>query len=273
MEIKNLKDTSLSDIVRAISASFADYFVQLSSEVSYWEKRFTASRVNYELSYGMFEDGQLVGFIINGIDEAGGVKTAFNTGTGVMASSRGHKIIDQLYQYALPYFKAADIRQCTLEVISQNERAIHVYERIGFRTTRELKCFKGTLSVTEPEARVQQVPFADLAATVAANDPFYSWDHTGTAVAASNGHYQCYRVSCNGVASGYFILNPDTGHIIQFEAAAPDTWRALLSGIASIRPEVKINNVNGSRAEVIAALQAAGLDNFIDQYEMQMSLN
>lgn len=273
MEIKNLKDTSLSDIVQAITTSFADYFVQLSSDVTYWEKRFEAARVDYGLSFGMFENGQLIGFIINGIDKLGNVKTAFNSGTGVMASSRGHKIIDQLYTHAVPYFKETGITQCTLEVIRQNERAIHVYERIGFHVSKDLKCYKGTLTVTDPEVTVQQVSFSQLADTAKVYDQFYSWDNTTAAITASGGRYQCYQVFKGTDNIGYFILNPVTNHLIQFEATAPNSMKPLLSGIATVAPEIKINNVDGTRTEVIASLQEAGLDNFIDQYEMQMSLS
>ncbi len=276
MEIKNLKGTSLNDIVQAITSSFADYFVQLSSDVAYWEKRFEAARVDYELSFGMFDNGQLVGFIINGIDELNGIKTAFNTGTGVMAESRGHKIIDRLYAHALPYLKEKGIGQCTLEVIRQNERAIHVYERIGFHISKELKCFKGTLAVTDPGAAVQKVSFDQLRDTARAYDSFYSWDNITAAVVASGGSYQCYTVSKDGKAIGYFILNPATNHLIQFEVTGDNTQEAipvLLSGIATIAPEVKINNVDNTRKELTGALLAAGLDNFIDQYEMQMTLN
>ena len=276
MEIKNLKDTSLSDIVQTLTLSFADYFVQLSSDVAYWEKRFEASRVDYALSFGMFdEQGKLVGFIINGIDELDGIKTAYNTGTGVMASSRGHKIIDQLYTHALPYFKEAGIRQCTLEVILQNERAIHVYERIGFHISKEMKCFKGTLAVTDPEVRAQQVSFGKLEETAKARDGHYSWDNTAAAVEASDGRYQGYEAYKGDTMIGYFILSPATNHLIQFEATTgnADDLKSLLSAIATISPEVKINNVDSKRTAITEELLAAGLDNFIDQYEMQMSLN
>lgn len=276
MEIKNLKDTSLSDIVQAITASFADYFVQLSADVTYWEKRFEAARVDYELSFGMFDKGRLVGFIINGIDELHAVKTAFNSGTGVMAESRGHKIIDQLYAHAIPYLKEKGIGQCTLEVIRQNERAIHVYERIGFHISKELKCFKGTLAVTDPETTVQQVSFDQLQDTAKAYDQFYSWDNITAAIKASGGRYQCYTVSKSNKATGYFILNPATNHLIQFEVTgdhSPEALQTLLSGIATVAPEIKINNIDGTRKELTDGLLAAGLDNFIDQYEMQMTLN
>ncbi len=275
MEIKNLKDTSLSDIVQTLTLSFADYFVQLSSDVAYWEKRFEASRVDYGLSFGMFENGQLVGFIINGIDELNGVKTAYNTGTGVTASARGNKIIDQLYEHALPYFKEAGIRQCTLEVIRQNERAIHVYERIGFHISKDMKCFKGTLKVTHPDVTVQQVSFGKLEEKAKVHDDHYSWDNSTAAVAASDGRYQGYEAYKGEDTIGYFILSPATNHLIQFEVTSgnPADLELLLSAIAVITPEVKINNVDSERSAITEGLLAAGLDNFIDQYEMQMSLN
>lgn len=274
MEIRNLKETPLPHIVESIAAAFADYFVPISGDVAYWEKRLEASRIDFELSYGMFDGDRLAGFILNGIDSLEGLKTAFNTGTGVLSTARGHKVVDRLYSYALPQLRERGIELCSLEVIDRNERAIHVYERIGFKVHKKLHCFKGTLETQAEGVTVQQVPFAQIADATAPYDPFYSWDNTTSAIRAAGDRYHCYIVHQNDQPVGHFVRNPDTGHLIRFEATTGNTadLQPLLAGIASIAPEVKINNVDGNRQELLDALQQAGLDNFLNQYEMRMPL-
>jgi ribosomal protein S18 acetylase RimI-like enzyme len=275
MDIKNLKDTPFADIVAALSESFSDYLVPMPSEVSYWENRFKAARVDFGLSFGMFDKDKLVGFIINGIDDVDGIKTAFNTGTGVTQSARGQGVTDKLYQYALPIFKDQGIQRCSLEVIEKNERAIHVYERIGFAIHKRLKCFKGAISPTDENVTVTEVPFAAIEAQSRATDHFYSWDNTSTSIKASGSLYKSYKVmDSGGQESGYFVINPLSGYVAQLDAVTTSTDQALkvLSGMASVANVVKINNIDTSRTPIISALLKAGLDNFIDQYEMQLSI-
>jgi ribosomal protein S18 acetylase RimI-like enzyme len=275
MEIKNLKDTPVKDIVQAISESFADYFVPLSSEVAYWEQRFKGARVNLELSFGMFDKDKLVGFIINGIDNSNGFKTAFNTGTGVTEAARGHGVTDNLYHYAMPVFKEHGVQCCSLEVIEQNARAIHVYERIGFNISKRLKCFKGTIAHSDEKVTVQEIPFSAIEQGSLAVDKFYSWDNTSTAIKASGDIYKSYKVTDeNGTDAGFFILNPSSGHVIQFEPTSDHPLKAsqLLAGVSSVADVVKINNVDTHRPYIISSFLKAGLENFIDQYEMHMTL-
>jgi ribosomal protein S18 acetylase RimI-like enzyme len=273
MEIKNLKDTPMADVVAAISESFADYFVPMPGDLMYWEKRFKGARVNLELSFGMFDQGKLVGFIINGVDELGGYKTAFNTGTGVTQSARGHGVTEKLYQYAMPVFKAHGIQYCSLEVIEQNERALHVYSRIGFKVARELKCFKGEISLADIDVDITEIPFSSVETLSRAADAHYSWDHTSTTIKALEDAYKTYKVSSKqGHDIGFFVINPGTGYLAQMEPATDQTENAmqLLAGVASVSGTVKVNNVAAERKHIITALEQAGLDNFINQYEMQM---
>lgn len=273
MEIRNLATTALSDIVQGITTSFADYFVPLPADVSYWENRFKIARVDFSLSFGMFEGPTLLGFFINGIDETGGVLTAFNTGTGVIPPARGYKVVDQLYAHALPLFRAAGIQRCALEVIEQNDRAIRVYERIGFGITRTLRCFKGSLQLPEEGVQAEVVPFSAIATAVAAADSFYSWDHSSRAMQASGSMYQCYKVKDKtGQEAGYFIINPANGQLAQIEGYTDTAAATVLQGVASVAPVVKINNVDSGRTAIIETFHKAGLENFINQYEMQMEL-
>ena len=70
MEIRSLADTNLSDIVACLLEAFEGYFVKMPESIDYWEERFRGARVEYELSFGMFDQDRLVAFIMNGIDIA-----------------------------------------------------------------------------------------------------------------------------------------------------------------------------------------------------------
>src|SRR5687768_6451246 len=121
MEIKSLENTPLAEIAACFNLAFSDYFVKFAATEEYLKNRWRANSVDYSLSFGAFENGKLVAFIIHGIDKLNGKKTAYNAGTGVIPEFRGQKLVAQLYDFALSRLKAAGILQSTLEVITQNQ--------------------------------------------------------------------------------------------------------------------------------------------------------
>ena len=141
MKITSLTSTKLSEITKSFNAAFSDYIIQFTATEEYLQNRWEAAGVNYDLSFGAFIDEKLVGFIIHGIDNWNGLKTAFNVGTGVIPEQRGKKIVKKLYNYAIPILKSHGIEQCRLEVIQNNEKAVKAYQSIGFKEERELLGF------------------------------------------------------------------------------------------------------------------------------------
>lgn len=270
MEIRSLAQTPLRAIVDCLLIAFEDYFVPMPSDVNYWADRFKGARVDLELSYGAFAGEQLVGFIIHGIDNYKGHFTAFNTGTGVIPAYRSQKIVDQIYAFALPKLKQQGISQCALEVIQDNHRAIRVYERIGFSITRNFLCFKGKLQQPPEELKVEPVSFEQVQG-LRMDHQLYSWDNVNAAIETAGSIYTTYLVKNGAQEIGFFTINAKNGYLAQYEAS-PDDFPSLLAGIQTVHPEVRINNVDQERAEIILFLLSAGLDNHIDQYEMQMKI-
>jgi len=269
MEIRSLQHTALSDIVQCLVDAFEGYFVKIPSDVEYWRKRYYGARVDMNLSFGMFDQDKLIGFIIIGIDVVNGKKIAFNTGTGVIEAYRGQQMVDKLYQHALPIYKKENIDICALEVIQTNHKAVRVYERCGFKIDKSLRCFKGKLTLPNDEIIIQKASFEDIFKINTAFQSNYSWDFVNTALLLNKSLYQGYFVKLNDKTIGYFIINPASGMLAQFELLNEHTdWKSIFTGIAKVCNNIKINNVNNERTELIQALTNLGLDNFIDQYDM-----
>jgi ribosomal protein S18 acetylase RimI-like enzyme len=274
MEIKDLSTTSVEEVVFAILMAFEGYFLTMPSDPSYWAGRFQAARVDWTCSFGLFEEGELVAFIINAIDERGKHKIAFNTGTGVLPKYRGQQIVDQLYEYALPFFDEKKITHCALEVVQENSRAIRVYERIGFSITKEYYCFKGKLATSSYQTTLEQVNIDDRQDAKA---DLYAWDNSTRAVKNSPiGTYRCYEVfNLEQEKIGFFVINPSSGYLPQFEiyqTSLSENWHLLFDGIAQISRVVKINNVDAKRTDQRTVLVDLGLENTINQYEMEREL-
>lgn len=270
--IKNLKDVPLEIIVTSLTTAFEGYFVPMPDDVIYWRNRFKGARVNWELSFGAFEDQKLVAFIIIGIDQLEGKRTAFNTGTGVIPAFRGQQLVDRLYAFAIPFFEEAGITNCALEVIQENKRAIKVYERLGFTKKRDLLSFKGNLTIATPQKVTSQfVPFQSILSQLPKHG-FYAWDFTNEAILLLQDTYQAYVVyNDTQQRIGYFLLNPTNNRIAQLEAV-PKNWPLLLAGIQQISPQITIVNIDGRRTGLIENLAIYGLENTINQFEMEMEI-
>lgn len=271
MEIKALSTTPLEEVVFAILMAFEGYFVSMPSDTTYWGNRFQAARVDWDCSFGLFDKGELVAFIINGIDERGTDKIAFNTGTGVVPKYRGQKIVDQLYEYAFPFLHNKKVTHCALEVVKENSRAIRVYERIGFSITKEYYCFKGKLAVSSYQTTLEE---ANLATINNPKEYLYAWDNSNRSIENSPiGTYTCYEVlNLEQEKIGFFVINAASGYLPQFEIYNPALtahWVLLFDGIAQINRAIKTNNVDAQRRAQRAALLSLGLENTINQYEME----
>jgi GNAT superfamily N-acetyltransferase len=275
-QIHPLQNTPLPTVVAAFTTAFADYLVQLPSDVNYWEQRFTAARVDWALSFGVFEDEQLVAFIIQGIDDFQGQRTAFNTGTGVLPSRRGRALVDALYAHALPIMPAAGVTCCALEVITQNARAIRVYERIGFQHARRVCCFKGELRTQQADVQVREVSRETLFAAQLPGRDRDSWDNTDQAIAAGGAGYQCFEARQGAKVLGYFVANLKSGYVPRLELLidpSPERWDLLLAGLAQVCPTPRLNNLDARRTDMLEALLRNGLANVIDQFELVMQID
>lgn len=204
MRIGNLSNTSIEELVQCLSESFKGYFVSMTDSVSFWETRFENARVNWELSWGVFEEDKLVAFVVNAVDKELGELTAYNSGTGVLPDYRGNQFVDKIYEFGIPQLQEKGVRWCSLEVIEQNERAIKVYERIGFSKGQRLKCYRGSLESNQ-KAEIVSSSIQNVVNSKAERN--YSWDNTSVTIKKAGDIYSVYEVfNVAGKKSGYFII-------------------------------------------------------------------
>jgi RimJ/RimL family protein N-acetyltransferase len=276
MKIKALSKTPINSIVHCLQQSFADYFVQMPADPSYWENRWKGARVDYGASFGTFQTKELVGFMIHGLDFYRGIFTAFNTGTGIIPTFRGQRIVQKMYEKAIPELQERGVQSCRLEVIQKNEKAIKAYQRAGFSVQRELKCYRGRISAqNEHTVQLKKMDLHFFDWDAYEGQDFYSWDHVRKAILLQENQYELYEVAQDQEGIGYFIINPHTGYLAQFDLndrRLPMHWTLLFEGIAQVSSKLKILNIDVQEHAKIQIMEYLGLDNYIDQYEMELTL-
>lgn len=293
MLVKNLAHLPISNIVDCILLCFGgDYFVKFPSDLDYWTERFRKDRVDLSLSFGMFEENELVGFILTGIDVHRGLLTAYNTRTGVIPSFRNQRLVDQIYAHALPKFKQRGIVTCTLEVIQRNANAVRVYERIGFTPTRVLKCFKGVLPLLDNHLQHVSTTLVQHSEVQEyySDAQYYAWGSSRQAlVNSTSGAFHTYLVFVSeggqAVNIGQFVIEPISFSLAQLEISATLSedkdeemiivlWGHLFQGIAAVCEgnPICLWNVDVNRIALLKYLQSTGLENMFDQDEMNMTI-
>lgn len=273
MNLTHLGKTNFNDFLDCFLQAFENYFVKMPTDPTYYRQRWKAAKVQFDLSYGMYDQGKLVGFILNAIDERDGEMIAFNTGTGVIPSHRGNRIVKSIYEFAIPDLLSNGIDKCALEVIVANEIAIKAYQGIGFQITKTYHCFNGELpSSNTSEVKLEEITYEKFASEYNAFQQFYSWDNHKNPL--QFGDYKYCQILRHGAVESYFAINPSNGYLAQFEVLdqSPQAWNRLCSGIQHISNTVKINNVHHLQREKLDWLNSIALPSTVDQYEMEMPL-
>lgn len=271
MTIQSLENTPFQVLLDCFLKAFEHYFVEMPQEAEYYQTRWKQAKVDFSYSYGMFDQGQLIGFIIHGIDRRDGLLTAYNTGTGVLPNYRSRKVVQHIYEYAKPLLKEKGIEKCLLEVITENTFALKAYKKIGFAITRTLKCYRGSIPSstvqkgTCVEKELQHIDFEQLP-----NQQLCAWDHRSDSI-QSHPHYRFFQVEKEGEACAFFIIHPQTGSVAQCDVLGnrPIYWKILFSAISTVCQKISINNVDTQLKEKVAFLHSLGLENTLDQYEME----
>ena len=275
MIVQNLSNIAFDELLNCFFNAFENYYVKMPTDRDYYKERWKAAKVDFNFSYGMFDKGKLVGFIIHAIDKREETLMAFNTGTGVLPEYRGKRIIHSIYKYAIKDLEQNGIMKIKLEVITENTIAIRTYKAIGFEICKNFKCFHGAIlpKILE-QVKIKEIESNDVRWEEIPNQELYSWDNQKESLL--NGIYNYFQVlNTNNEPESFFIIKSDSGYLAQLDllnTKGTDSWERLFSAIKQISTTIKINNVDDRLKEKINQLMSIGLDNKINQYEMELKI-
>ncbi len=280
IKIQSLENTPLPEITRCFNEAFSDYFVKFNATEDYLRTRWLVAGVDYSLSFGCFIDGQLRGFIMNGIRERDGRLTAHNTATGIEPAYRAQGLLGKIYDEAITALRRAGVTFSTLEVIATNERAIRAYQKTGFRKRPELlHCFRGELvsqKTANSLAELRMATTPDFEKYAACRDFEPSWELTGEALSVHPSEFEYRELYNAGELAGYLIFAPKTGLVQQFGVHPAHRRKGfatlLFDRLAADFPAVRVVNIPNSATGTLAFLKKIGMENHIDQYEMEREI-
>jgi len=278
MQFRTLEHIDTGQLAAAFTEAFSDYIVPMQIDRAQLDRKIVQDRIDLSLSAGAFNGERLVAFILHGIDTENGEKTAYNGGTGVIPSMRGQQLTTGLYHFILPRLKAAGVTNVLLEVITGNTRALKVYESIGFRTLRTLSCYKGNVpAFTGDSAHLRPLETPDWPAFTAFWETQPSWQYNRQAVTVLQKQLALWGAFTGNTLCGYIIFDPGTNRIVQVAVDKAHRRQGLGMQLVTFSAgntgrTIAAINVDAGCTAAARLLQKAGLQPYIQQYEMKLNL-
>ena len=272
---RDLGSISLAVLARAFNHAFSDYIVDMELPQVEFEKRFRSLDIDRTFSVGAFSGNDLVGLIMHGKRQYNGATVFFNGGTGVAPAFRGAALTQRMYEHVLPLLRAAGGQRVELEVIQGNLAAATSYRKTGFRKTRELPCFRGTVTIAKTHFELAEFPRAEWSDLHALQDWRPTWQYqTPTLHQLPDVGALAIRENGELVAS---VVYEYSGKVLQF--GVKPAWRRqgmghfLFAEVAQrTGAEVSVGNVDGNARSTLQFLNKIGLQEYLRQDEMVLSL-
>jgi GNAT superfamily N-acetyltransferase len=136
--IKKLSECTLDEALIAWNTGFEGYYFDATMDVDRFTARLGHENLSATYSIIAFDGKKPVGILLNGIKTVNGKKLSWNGGTGVASAYRKRGVGKLLVDKAIKLYKEADVHVSTLEAISENVRAISLYEQKGYKTVDEV---------------------------------------------------------------------------------------------------------------------------------------
>jgi ribosomal protein S18 acetylase RimI-like enzyme len=279
-EIKSLQGVKITQVLDTFNESFSDYLVPMNLTLEQFNSKLHTENINWDYSIGVFFDSNLCGFILHFEDFEKGKKILYNGGTGVIPTQRGNHWTQKMYETFYPIFKENGVEEMVLEVLAANEKAIKVYQKIGFETERIVKCFRGTIPqdlTLHPEIQIKEIQTADWGIFQSFWEVLPTWQNTPSVLDRTDTK-KIVGAYLDDKLVGYAIYNPTTKRLNQL-AVDPQHRRkyiaeTLLSEIGKKEEaEFTLLNVDEDATGLLSLLQKMNWKNTVDQLEMRLKIS
>ena len=281
MEFNTLEKLSIDQLTKLFNKAFSDYIVKIQLTPEFLQEKIISENIRLDKSIGAFSCGKPVGFIFHALRKIDNSWVAYNAGTGVIPEFRGNNTTVKMYENKLSELKHSGVSKILLEVIDKNTAAIKSYKKVGFKKTADLDCYKGTI---ETKAIKNDINFKEINITQCSDFfPFWDWQPTWQHSLLTLQQLPAYRVFgayVNNELAAYAIMSPKKGRVPQF-CVKPHFRRngigtQLFIFLSNMHPDTEnlhSFNINRKSEATSLFLKSLGMDIFLSQHQMQLTLN
>jgi len=288
---KKMSQLSIEDLTKIWNQGFEGYYINLSMDINRFLTRAVNDGLTLEHSLVMYEGDEAIGFVMNGIRTVNGQKVAWNGGTGISTEYRGRGFGRLLMEHNLTLYREQGANIALLEAFLQNERAIKLYQHVGYEITEHLislqltEALPDSLLLTEEPNRytvrfglpvkLRQLPF---------NRTLAAWQSQWQAIKDG----ECAIVSEGDAPIGYVLFKRmygEDGHIegiaiyqCEVEAGREDKEQimklALREAYQPLEAPIKRYAIfiRDTNPELLALLKSLGFTPYIELVHMKQMI-
>lgn len=278
--IKTLENTSIRSIHKTFIDAFSDYQIKMNMPLDKFNQMLIRRGYVSEISVGAFRDDKLIGFVLNGIRIFEGKMTVYDLGTGVLKEYRRQGIINNLFSNTKKLIKNKKAEQYLLEVIKTNDSALELYKNNNFQIRRELECFKMNKIDIKLDIKYEtkHLDNLDFKKVIDFWDFIPSWQNSIDSINSTAISFFNSVVEIDNKIVGYGIIDKLSGNIAQI--AVDKKFRrkgigtSIMADLANNTESSTITllNIDKQAKSILNFLEALGLNNYISQYEMTLTL-
>ncbi|WP_223551719.1 GNAT family N-acetyltransferase [Aestuariivivens sp. NBU2969] len=280
MEIRSLEGIDNKDILNVFNESFSDYFIPFKLTSKQLTSKMIADKTDLQLSVGVFENQKLIAFILHGFDTINNQKVVYNGGTGVIPEKRGSGLTKRMYRFNLPILEKKGIDKIILEVIAKNIQAIKSYEKSGFKTVRELVCYKGEFipNKTNKEVAIKELQTYPWKVMESFWDINPTWQNSKKVMTKLRTENTALGAYLKNQFVGYIIYNPETKRVQQIATHKDFRKKGIASSLINELAKkhgntFSIINVDKKAESVTNFFDSIGFKNDLEQLEMELKIN
>lgn len=277
--VQTLACIDVQTLRNCFNAAFKNYFTPLYFTKEEFADKITTEAIDLKLSFGIFDEDELVGFTLNGIDNMGNQKIAYNAGTGILPEYRGYKLSYLLYEHSITQLRMAGITKTVLEVVEQNIPAIKTYMRLGFAVTRKLNSYQGKPILHEMiPVDIETLSSPDWELIKKRCEWIPSWQYNTNCIKRAQSSYTLQVARYEQQPVAYCISNFNTGRIAHFGCCNIDFKEKYLGALFNQVNEVtadhitSVINVDNNAQYPNTFLLSIGLSRLFTSCEMEMDL-
>lgn len=282
MQIESAAKMSFEALYDASMDAFSDYVVPAAMTEDQWRDMLTIRGYVPELSFVATEAGDVKAYWMTGTapKDRPGVGYAISVGTRPSARRRG--LSQQLFAQVSDALRHQGFTGMMHEVIVSNTPAVKLYEGLGYRPARRVKCFRGDVradlqgnaNITMRECAIDEAE--KLAAQIGGWRP--TWQNDFHAMRQGDERVLAFIATLDGTDVGFGVLVPDYKQLTQLGVLAAARRKGVATAmIAHWRDHYELTtmsmlNVPDTDKAMIALFGAMGWQNTIDQYQMELTL-
>ncbi|HTN47693.1 MAG TPA: GNAT family N-acetyltransferase [Flavipsychrobacter sp.] len=278
IHVKTLSSTPVLQIADTFNKAFKNYQIPIHFTESDLSRKFRVESIDLDYSIGAFNDGELVGFMLQGVGTFKGEKTAWNGGTGVLPLYRGRQLTEKMYSFAIPLLQDMQVKKLVLEVLQPNIIAKTIYSRSGFEEKRLLHAYRGVLKKEDKLLyEVVAMESFDVEQLSVLDDWSPCWQLSNTAIRQWSDSIQAFCIKEQDKLLGYLLYNKASKRVSRFAVDKKHRNKgvamALFQHVANTFDEnISVVNIDATSENTNAFLQRLGLKNFLSQYEMERAI-